>query len=125
MKQVILAIVLAVGVTAPAQKQPTSVGAKQRSAVESRIRGLEERLASQQFEIDQLKKELLVRDEEVHALMELIQSEENKPTEDPSNDFEFESQAAACHLIRYVRSFSTANKAARQRRIFIIQRAIN
>ena len=124
MKQVILAIVLAVGVTAPAQKQPTSVGAKQRSAVESRIRGLEERLASQQFEIDQLKKELLVRDEEVHALMELIQSEE-KPTEDPSNDFEFESQAAACHLIRYVRSFSTANKAARQRRIFIIQRAIN
>lgn len=125
MNKVILAIVLTLGVNATAQKQPSTERSKPGSPVEIQIRGLEEKLVRQQFEIDQLKKELLVRDEEIHALMELIQEEENERTQDPSNDFAFEPRSAACHAIRYVQSFSEGNNPARLHRILRHQLATN
>jgi septal ring factor EnvC (AmiA/AmiB activator) len=92
------------------QKQPEASYPKQKFHLDARLQVLEEKLKNQQFELDQLKKELRVRDDEIRALTELIEgtpdAEEGTPdAEDDSQqqDNTFAVETGACRRTSFVR----------------------
>jgi hypothetical protein len=105
MQSLILMLLLITSITGlcTGQQKPHPRDAKEKSGLDLRMRGLEEQLHNQQFEINQLKKELLARDEEIHALTEMIEGDPNadQDTQQQNGDT-FEVETDACHFTHFV-----------------------
>lgn len=107
MKSLLLKVLLIVAATGlcTGQKQPSA--AQPNSHLDKQVQGLEERLGNLQFEIDQLKKELLARDEQIHALTEMIEGEGDPNAgadsqQQQQGDDTFQVETDACQLTRFV-----------------------
>src|SRR5262249_51921149 len=105
MQMLLLMLLLIAGLCA-GQQSPKALEAKGKSQLDVRVRGLEEQLKNQQFEINQLKKELLARDEELHALTQMIEGEGEDPNAtdnaQQNNDDTFQPENDACPTTRFV-----------------------
>ena len=92
--------------------------ATEQPGLDARVRGLEERLQNQQFEINQLKKELLARDEELHALTQMIEGDPNADQNpDQQDDDTFEVETDACQQTRFVQFSRPDYRSGRAKRI--------
>ncbi|MCI0352462.1 MAG: hypothetical protein L0Z53_23845 [Acidobacteriales bacterium] len=104
MQNFILILLLAMsGSLCSGQNHPQVLNAKPKSQLDARVQGLEEKLKDQQFEIDQLKKALLLRDEEIRALTEMIEGDPPPEDDSQAQDDTFEVGTATCRQVRYVR----------------------
>jgi phage-related minor tail protein len=100
------------------QQKKDARHADKQPGLDMRVRGLEEQLQNQQFEINQLKKELLARDEELHALTEMIEGDPNADQNaEQQNDDTFEVQSDACQETRFVHFSRHSHRPAKAKRI--------
>jgi len=116
----ILLLITSVTGLCAGQQKPDVRETKDKARLDLRIRGLEEQLRNQQFEINQMKKELLTRDEEIHALTEMIEGDPNADEDaqqQSNNDDTFEVQTDACRSTRFVHYSPRGFKPGKAKRI--------
>lgn len=115
-----LLLLASMGGLCAGQQRKGASHTSEKTGFDLRLRGLEEQLQNQQFEINQLKKELLARDEEIHALTEMIEGDPNADeNSEQQNHDTFEVETNSCNSTRFVHLPRPTHRPGQAERISI------